>query len=265
MSDLSRFGPWAVIAGGSEGTGAAFADQLAAAGINLLLIARKPGPLEETAEAARRHGVEVRTLAVDLTDASSIARITETTADVEIGLLVYNAGANTAGGPFLSATVADAQGVIDLNITAMLGLVQAYAPAMKERRRGGILLVGSLAGYVGTSTESVYGGAKAFSRIFAEGLWSELREDDVRVLELVLGLTRTPAMERAGLNFDIPGLHVGVPAEVVREGLAALAEGSGPVHVASGNETVVEMRTTTDRARLVRGTEKVMKLLVPGH
>lgn len=263
MTDVSTYGPWAVIAGGSEGTGAAFADQLAADGFHLVLIARKPGPLEETAEAARRHGVEVRTLALDLTDAASIEAIAAATADIEVGLLVYNAGANTAGGPFLDNTLAGVHGVIDLNVTAMLSLVHHFAPAMKERRRGGILLVGSLAGYVGTSTESIYGGAKAFSRIFAEGLWSELREHDVHVLELVLGLTRTPAMERAGLNFDIPGLHVGVPAEVVREGLAHLAD--GPVHVVSGNEAVVEMRTTTSRERLILGTEKVMKMLVPGH
>ncbi|GAA4820884.1 SDR family NAD(P)-dependent oxidoreductase [Nocardioides caeni] len=265
MADLDHYGPWAVVAGGSEGTGAAFADQLAAAGINLLLVARKPGPLEATAEAARRHGVDVRTLAVDLTDPAAIPAIIDATADVEVGLLVYNAGANTAGGPFLDNTLAGVRGVIDLNVTAMLALVHHFAPTMKERRRGGILLVGSLAGYVGTSTESVYGGAKAFSRIFAEGLWSELREYDVHVLELVLGLTRTPAMERAGLAFDVPGLHVGDPVEVVREGLGALGPDRGPVHVVSGNEGVVEMRTTTDRARLIRGTEKIMRLLVPGH
>lgn len=260
--DATRYGPWAVIAGGSEGVGAAFADQLAAAGVNLLLVARKPGPLEATAEAAREHGVEVRTVAADLTDPASIQAIAEATSDVEVGLLIYNAGANTSGGPFLAAPVSGARGVIDLNITAMLSLVHLYATPMKERGRGGILLVGSLAGYVGTSTEAVYGGAKAFSRIFAEGLWSELRGHDVHVLELVLGLTRTPAMERAGLNFDIPGVKVGDPVEVAREGLAHLAD--GPIHVVSGNEPVVQMRMTTERAKVVLGTEKVMRMMVPG-
>ena len=105
------------------------------------------------------------------------------------------------------------------------------------------------------------GGVKAFGRIFAEGLWAELREHGVDVLELVLGVTRTPAMERAGLNFDVPGMHVSEPADVAREGLAALPH--GPVHVVSGNETIVEMRSTADRARLVAGSEKVMRLLVP--
>ncbi|WP_182377070.1 SDR family NAD(P)-dependent oxidoreductase [Nocardioides sp. WS12] len=263
MVDVQKYGPWAVIAGGSEGVGAEFAQHLAADGFNLVLIARKPGPLEATAEAICELGVEVRTIAADLTDPAAIAAITDATTDVEIGLLVYNAGANSYGRAFTAGELPGFQGVIDLNITAMLALTHHYAGPMRERRRGGILLVGSLAGYVGTSTEAIYGGVKAFGRIFAEGLWAELREYDVDVLELVLGVTRTPAMERAGLNFDVPGMHVSEPADVAREGLAALA--NGPVHVISGNEPMVERRMSTDRARLVAGTEKVMRMLVPQH
>lgn len=261
LTHPERYGPWAVVAGGSEGVGAEFARELAGAGINLVLVARKPGPLQSTAAALRELGVEVRTVATDLTAPGAIGEITSATADIEVGLLVYNAGANTHGRAFTRGTLDGFASVIDLNITAMLGLVHHYAVPMRERGRGGILLVGSLAGYVGTSTEGVYGGVKAFGRIFAEGLWAELREYGVDVLELVLGVTRTPAMERAGLNFDLPGMHVSEPADVAREGLAALPH--GPVHVVSGNEAIVEMRSTADRARLVAGTEKVMRLLVP--
>lgn len=263
MVDVRKYGPWALIAGGSEGVGAEFARQLAADGFNLVLVARKPGPLEATADALRTRDVEVRTVAADLTDPNAVAAITATTADVEVGLLVYNAGANSHGHPFTDGDLSGFQGVIDLNITAMLALTHHYARPMKERRCGGVLLVGSLAGYVGTSTEAIYGGVKAFGRIFAEGLWAELREYDVDVLELVLGVTRTPAMERAGLNFDVPGMHVSEPAAVAVEGLAALPH--GPVHVISGNEPMVERRMSTDRSRLVAGTEKVMRLLVPRH
>ena len=261
MTDLFKYGPWAVIAGGSEGVGAEFATQLAEAGVNLVLIARKPGPLEETAETCRARGVEVRTVAVDLTQATAIGEITSATADVEVGLLIYNAGANSYGHQFTEGELSGFQTVLDLNINAMLALTHHYSQPMKQRRRGGILLVGSLAGYVGTSSEAIYGGAKAFSRIFAEGLWSELRDHDVHVLELVLGVTRTPAMERAGLRFDVPGMVVGKPAEVAREGLDALAD--GPVHVIAGNEPIVKMRGTTDRAKLVLGTEKAIRALLP--
>ncbi|MBM9460125.1 SDR family NAD(P)-dependent oxidoreductase [Nocardioides sp. zg-536] len=261
MSDLDRYGPWAVIAGGSEGVGAELARQLGAAGIDVVLVARRAGPLEETAASVRALGRKVRTVTADLTDPAAVDAITSVTDDVEVGLLVYNAGANTHGRPFTAGNLDGFRSVIDLNITAMLALTHHYAAPMRSRGRGGILLAGSLAGYVGTSTEAVYGGAKAFSRIFAEGLWAELREHGVDVLELVLGVTRTPAMERAGLNFDVPGMHVSDPADVAREGLAALPH--GPVHVISGNEQLVDMRSTGDRARLVAGTEKVMRRLVP--
>ena len=261
MTDLAHYGPWAVIAGGSEGVGAEFALQLAQAGVNLVLIAHKPGPLEETAQQARAKGVEVRTLAVDLTSAQSISVITEATSDLEVGLLIYNAGANSYGHAFTEGDLSGFLGVLDLNVNAMLALTHHFALPMKQRRRGGILLVGSLAGYVGTATEAIYGGAKAFGRIFAEGLWSELRDYDVHVLELVLGVTRTPAMERAGLRFDVPGITVGEPTEVAREGLAALPD--GPVHVISGNEPIVKMRATSERAKLVLGTERAIKALLP--
>jgi short-subunit dehydrogenase len=95
VNELVNYGPWAVIAGGSEGVGAEFARQLAAAGLNLVLLARKPGPLEVTAESCRGHGVEVRTIAVDLVDPDGADRLFQATADIEIGLLIYNAGAST--------------------------------------------------------------------------------------------------------------------------------------------------------------------------
>ena len=261
MIDVQRHGPWAVIAGGSEGVGASFATQLAEAGLNLVLLARKQGPLEETAEAARALGAEVRTLAVDLTEADSVKRIAEVTEDLEVGLLVFNAGANTYGHEFVSGDLERFQQVIDLNLTAQMALVQLFGAPMKERRRGGILLVGSLAGFMGQAQISVYSAVKAFCRVFAEGLWLEMREYDVDVLEFVLGVTRTPAMARAGLSFDIPGLHVSEPDDVARQALASL--GDGPVQVAEGNERAVEVRSGTDRAKLVLGAHEASKRLLP--
>jgi len=261
MIDVQRHGPWAVIAGGSEGVGASFATQLAEAGLNLVLLARKQGPLEETAEAARALGAEVRTLAVDLTEADSVKRIAEVTEDLEVGLLVFNAGANTYGHEFVSGDLKRFQQVIDLNLTAQMALVQLFGAPMKERRRGGILLVGSLAGFMGQAQISVYSAVKAFCRVFAEGLWLEMREYDVDVLEFVLGVTRTPAMARAGLSFDIPGLHVSEPDDVARQALASL--GDGPVQVAEGNERAVEVRSGTDRAKLVLGAHEASKRLLP--
>ncbi|CRK57809.1 Short chain oxidoreductase [Alloactinosynnema sp. L-07] len=256
-----KYGPWAVIAGGSEGVGASLAHQLADAGINLVLVARKPGPLEATAEGARRLGVEVRTLALDLLDPSAVQAIVRDTTDVQVGLLIFNAGANSYGYDFLDGELTGHHGVLDLNITAQLALTHHFGRLMKQRGRGGIVLVGSLAGYLGSARQSVYGAVKAFSRVFAEGLWLELRDHGVDVLELVLGVTRTPAMARAGLNFDLPGLNVGEPDDIARECLAHLAD--GPVWIAGGNAATAAKRNGMDRTRLVLGAHEAMTRLLP--
>jgi uncharacterized protein len=263
VTDLENYGPWAIVAGGSEGVGAEFARLLAAAGLNLVLLARKPGPLDATAESCRGHGVEVRTVAVDLVDPEGADRLFQATADLEVGLLIYNAGANTCSEQFLDGDLADFQRVIDLNIGAAMRLTQHYGRPMRDRRRGGILLVGSMAGYLGSVRHTVYGGVKAFGRIFAEGLWLELRDYNVHVLELVLGVTRTPAMERVGLNFDIPGMRVAEPADVAREGLEQLP--NGPVYIASGNGDDVARRNDPDRAKAVLGTHRFMQKLLGGN
>ena len=249
MTDSTQYGPWAVIAGGSEGVGASFADQLADAGINLVLIARKPGPLAETADAVRAKGVEVRTLELDLLDPGALKAVRAVTDDVEVGLLIFNAGANSYGSDFVTGDLDRVQDVVALNITAQLALTHHFGALMKARGRGGILLVGSLAGYLGTAHTSVYSAVKAFGRIFAEGLWLELREHGVHVLELVLGVTRTPAMARAGLDFSLPGLVVAESDDVAREGLAQLP--NGPVHVVGGNEATAAKRSGPDRAALL--------------
>ncbi|MFL0275632.1 SDR family NAD(P)-dependent oxidoreductase [Mycobacterium sp. SMC-19] len=260
MVDMKRYGPWAVIAGGSEGVGAEFARILAEAGFNLVLIARKPGPLEQTAQRCRELGAEVRSVALDLLDGTAVDEIVTATAGLEVGLLIYNAGASTCNEPFLEAPLNEFSKVIDLNVTRMLELVQHYGRAMSLRRRGGILLVGSLAGYMGAWCHTVYAGAKAFSRMFAESLWLELREHNVDVLELVLGVTRTPAMQRVGLNFDVPGMIVNEPAEVAAEGLAHLAD--GPIYVAGGNLETAQANSAPDRARVVLDShEKILSLV----
>lgn len=262
MVDTSKYGPWAVIAGGSEGVGAEFARQLAESGINLVLIARKPGPLEETAESCRALGVEVRTMSLDLLDPQAVSQIAAATAELEVGLLIYNAGASTCNELFMEADLDEFGKVTDLNVTRMLALVQHYGRPMVTRRRGGILIVGSLAGYMGAWRHTIYAGAKAFSRMFAESLWLELREHNVDVLELVLGVTRTPAMERVGLNFDAPGIVVNEPAEVAAEGLAHLAD--GPVWVAGGNARQAVANSDPDRSRVVLEAHQTIAALIAG-
>lgn len=261
MTDPHPYAPWAVVAGGSEGVGLELALQLAEQGVHQVLLARSPGPLESAAQRVRDLGVEVRTVPVDLSAADAVATVLQATVDLEVGLLAWNAGANSHGGPFTRAELGRLEQVVAVNVTTMLALVHHLAGPMRERGRGGILLVGSLAGYVGTSTEAVYAGVKAFSRVFAEGLWAELDPLGVHVLELVLGVTRTPAMERAGLDLELPGLTVSDPADVAREGLEMLPH--GPLHVVRAHQPLLASRLDPDRARIVRGTDRFLRSLVP--
>lgn len=260
MTDIAKYGPWALIAGGSEGVGAEFAKRLAGDGFGLVLIARKPGPLQDTARQCRETGAQVRTLALDLLDPDAVSRVTAQTTDIEVGLLIYNAGANTCSERFLDAELSDFGRVIDLNVTRMLQLVQHFGRPMRSRGRGGILVVGSMAATHGSMRQSVYTGVKAFSRLFAESLWLELREHGVDVLELVLGVTRTPAMARVGLKFDVPGLSVSEPVDVAREGLENLA--NGPVFIAGGNAAAVQRGSGPDRAAIVLGAHRTVQELL---
>jgi uncharacterized protein len=258
--DTAKYGPWALIAGGSEGVGAEFARLLAQAGLNLVLVARTAAALEQIADGCRGYGGEVRVVPADLSAPDACSRIATATDGLEVGLLILVAGANTHSHEFLDGDLAAFQRVIDLNVSTPLALVHHYGRAMRARGRGGIVLLGSLAGYLGSARHTVYGGVKAFTRIFGEGLWLELREHGVDVLDLVLGVTRTPAMERVGLNFDAPGIVVAEPADVAREGLEAL--GRGPVHIVGGNEQTVAMRNDPDRAKAVLGAHRAMQRLL---
>ncbi|MGF0313417.1 SDR family NAD(P)-dependent oxidoreductase [Rhodococcus sp. IEGM1428] len=262
MIDPAHYGPWAVIAGGSEGVGREFAVALSKVGINLVLLARNPGPLQETAELARANDVDVRTLPVDLLESGARDRIRSVTDDLEVGLLIFNAGASTYGTDFVTGDLDKLRDVVALNVTKQMDLTHHFGSAMRDRRRGGIILIGSLSGYVGAETLSVYSAAKAFSRVFAEGLWLELAPFDVHVLELVLGATRTPAMARAGLNFDLPALRVAEPEDVVREGLENLE--NGPVWVAAGHYAQAQAQCAFPRAAIVRAASATTKEIMSG-
>lgn len=257
----SPYGPWALIAGGSEGVGAAFARLLAREGINSVLVARKPEPLAETAAEVTALGAEVRTLALDLTDAAATDRIADATADLDLGLLVLNAGANAYDAPFAEGDLDRFRVVVDLNVTVTMDLVHRFAPGLVARGRGGVLVMGSMAGYVGQRGIGVYAAAKAFQRVFTESLWLELQPQGIDVLHLVLGLTRTPAMERAGLRFDVPGLTVSEPDDVAAEGWAHLT--SGPVRFVGEGQRTAERLSRVPRDVVVRGHADLLAKLLP--
>jgi len=228
---LTKYGPWALVIGGSEGIGASFARKLAERGLNLVLVARKVGPLEETAALIRTLGVEVKTLSADISQPrEALAAIREITDALEIGFLLYMAGANLTRGVFPDVDLELARKVVAMNVDGQMEFTHHYAGRMKARGRGGVVLVGSLAGYVGTPMISHYAAAKAFSRIFSEALWFELRPFGVDVLHLNVNFTATPAMVRLG--WDVSAAED--PEDVAEDGINHIAD--GPVWVVGGSK-----------------------------
>lgn len=243
-----RYGRWALIAGASEGIGAGLADQLAARGLNLILIARNESLLRVVAAGVReRHGVEVRPLVLDLTDADVRARVARATDGLEVGLVIYNAGAANRTVEFLDDSFEQSLTQIKLACIGPLALARHFAPAMRERGRGGIVLVGSLSCLAGSATVAVYSAVKAFNVNLAEGLWSELRPHGVDVVCTPLGKTHTEAMQRMGVAADDQTMQ---PEDVANEIIRNI--GNGPVYVVGeANRAIAGQIWTIDRRALV--------------
>ena len=166
-----RYGAWAVVAGASEGIGAAFARALAGRGLNLVLVARRAEPL---AELAGSLPVRTVTVAADLSTSEGVDAVLAATEDLEVGLVVCNAAYSPIG-PFIDTDPALTHRALRLNCAAPLALAHAYLPVMALRRRGGFVIMSSLAGAQGSPGIAVYAATKAFGAVLAEGLWEECR------------------------------------------------------------------------------------------
>jgi short-subunit dehydrogenase len=221
---LRRYGPAALIAGASEGIGAAFARKLAGLGFDLVLVARRAEPLETlAAELRAENRVEVRIAPCDLADPGVAETIAGACRGLEVGLLVYNAAASTVG-RFLDIPIEDHLRAIEVNARGPVVLAHAFAGEMARRGSGGIVLMSSLTAFQGTPLVTSYGATKAFDLVLAEGLWGELRERGIDVLACCAGATLTPGYERVTGPASASGIapRPQQPAEVVGEALDAL-------------------------------------------
>ncbi len=226
VSFRDRYGPWAVVAGGSDGIGAAFARDLACRGMDLCLLARREAPLAALAsELADRHAIQTRTLSLDLTAEDVDRRVGDATSELDVGLFVYNAGSNPTTNEFTKHTRQEILFLLDRNARGPLLLSHHFGRRFAERGRGGLILMSSLACLSGSHWQSVYAATKAFDTILAEGLWHELAPAGVDVLGVLAGKTRTETMQHAGEKFA-DGMD---PADVAAGALDHL--GHGPVFV----------------------------------
>jgi hypothetical protein len=216
----TRYGPWALVAGASDGFGAAWARELAARGCDVALVARREPRLAALArEIEHAHGVATRCVVADLAARDIDARLARATAALEVGLLVYNA-AQPSPGWFAEASADELSRALDVNCRAPLLLVRELGAPMLARGRGGIVLMTSLSGLAGASYVATYAATKAFDWLLAEGLHQEWRPRGVDVLAAVAGLTDTPHARATGVRVDaMPSMK---PEDAVRDLLGAL-------------------------------------------
>jgi short-subunit dehydrogenase len=202
-----KYGPWAVVAGASAGTGQALSHEIATRGVNVVMLARNEERLVRSAtEVAEAHGVQTRPVVADLADPDIGAVVTAATADLEVGLLAYNATVPLFG-RFLECSLDLHLESVAVNCRTPVVLSHNFAPAMVERRRGGIAIVGSNAATQGSVNYATYAAGKAYEWILAESLWSELGDHGVDVCTVLSGPIASPAylVYRTTLDTELCG------------------------------------------------------------
>ena len=227
MTDFKiKYGPWALVAGASEGLGAAFAEALAGRGINLILIARTRNKLEDLAQhLSNIYSVKTIAHSLDLADFKAVKQFVSQRQET-IGLLVYNAAYSPIG-YFENISEVDLEQVVDVNIKTPLLLSKLLSVGMLKKRAGGIILMSSLAGNQGSPKIATYAASKAFNAILAEGLWNELKEHGIDVMASCAGAISTPGYKSAQNTKDAPGTLSA--KQVAEKTLNAL--GTGPTTI----------------------------------
>lgn len=210
--------PVVVVTGGSEGVGRAIAARFALAGRDVLLVARRPDVLAAAGgEIGSSAQVRVDTLAMDVTEADAGARIEAFLAanGAHADILVNSAGVGLSG-EFTAHAPEAIEGLVDLNVRAVARLCRHFLPAMRARKRGGIINIASLGGYAPGPYQAAYYASKAFVLSLSEALAAEVSRDGVRVTAVAPGPVATAfhARMRSEADYYYRLLPVLTPANV---------------------------------------------------
>jgi uncharacterized protein len=226
-----KYGPTALVAGASEGIGAAFATCLAEEGMDLVLIARREDPLKQfAASLEKRYAIRTICISCDLSSENATRQIEETLNGIEINLLVYNAALSYIG-PFIKNSAENHGQMAQANMLTPLNMIHTFGGKMLAGRRGGIVLMTSLAGFQGSGFLSMYAATKAFNRIMAESLWYEWKDCGVDVIACCAGATSTlNFIETRPEKTSFLAPRVQTPQEVAKECLERI--GNQPSFIA---------------------------------
>jgi len=223
MKDLTKhYDGWALVTGATSGIGEAFAQQLAQQGFNLVLISRSEKTLTNAKKKLeQQHVVQIRTLTIDLSLPDAIEQIIQKTNDIEVGLVIPNAGVENTGELVENDLVAETR-LIHLNMTLPMQLSHHFGQKMKQRKQGGILLISSLFGYQPVPFVANYSASKAYVLSLGQALHVEMKKYDVDVAVLSPGLTRTTMSASMPIDFSKLPLSAQHPQQVAKLGLSIL-------------------------------------------
>ncbi len=219
-----KYGPYALVAAGSDGLGFAYAEAIAKRGLNLVLIARQQERLKAAAARLRdTYNIDVIAVAADMADFENVKQQI-VALNVSIGLLIYNAAYAPIG--LFENTGEDRLALAAaVNVKAPLLLTKLLSEPMIQQKRGGIVLMSSLAGGQGSPNLATYAATKSFNAILAEGLWKELKPHGVDVIACCAGAILTPGYQQAEKAKPAPGTMEA--SEAAEQTLNAL--GRGPI------------------------------------
>ena len=219
-----KYGPWALIAGASDGLGEAFAISLAEKGLNLVLVARRLKLLDVLSKNLKKnYNVDVKILQLDLSSSEMLAKIEEITDKVHVGLLVYVASMSTIG-PFLNQDIEDHLKIINVNCRGPSLLSHHFGRKMIKNGKGGIILMSSLSGLQGSPMVTHYAASKAYNIVLAEGLWGELKPHGIDVLASIAGQIETPQTDSRNPDYDSFKPHLMTSEAIVKETLKTLGK-----------------------------------------
>ena len=220
--DKKRFGPWALVTSASSGIGKEFARQIAASGIHVALVGRRE-PLLRTvgAECTRASGVQHRIIPLDLSEPDFLPALADAMRDLDIGLVVSNAGTGNPG-EFLKHDRQLLHETLRLNTIAHLDITYHFGQKLGGRRRGGIILVGALGAENGIPCMANDGGAKAYVHSLGEALHYEFKPLGVYVTVLAAGVTNTAVIDKFGLDPKTMPMKPMSVEQCVSEGLSGL-------------------------------------------
>lgn len=223
---LHKYGPWAVITGASSGIGAEFARHIAATGISVVLVARREERLQQlSAELCENYPIQAKNIVADLSTEAGWRSVISETEDMDIGLLVNNAGVELVGS-FFRDPLDKHLNLIDVNVSAVTALAHAFGPRLAKRGKGGLLFVSSILAspmpWFGT-----YSASKAFVLNLALIVREELAPKGVDVLALEPGVVSTEMSQRVTSDVDFSKMGVVIQAvdACVSEALQSLYDG----------------------------------------